>query len=307
MKRIFAGVLLATALGCSSSSGGPQGGADASTEATGATYGSSACGQCVATACAMGITACNSAPDCQAYVACLDACPVGAYGNVDPTCESGCPQATSSAGQAAQSQVTACLTSGAGASCAACGGGSDASAEGGILHESCAKDLDAANGCAKCLHEQCCDVRLACLNDPDCVTLANCESDCQSGMQDDAGPAGNPPDGGPYSCDEWCNVKANPSLDKWAQYIACGDTLCQAASQCGGGDACSTCVNQSCADEYVALAETPDGYLFDECFAACATTDTACQSQCQTAYPSVQAAFSALGTCSQQHCPVCAN
>ena len=35
MKRVFAGMLLAAALGCSSKSGGPQGAADAATDATG--------------------------------------------------------------------------------------------------------------------------------------------------------------------------------------------------------------------------------------------------------------------------------
>ena len=150
-------------------------------------------------------------------------------------------------------------------------------------------------------------MRLACLNDPSCLALLDCEFDCQSGEPDDAGPTGQPPDGGLYSCDEWCGAMANPSLDKWAQLIACVDILCKGPSQCGGNDTCTTCVDQYCEAEDLALSATPDGYLFDECLEQCATTDTACQTACQNAYPSVQAAFSSLGTCTEQHCPSCAN
>ncbi|HEX3343490.1 MAG TPA: hypothetical protein VHS09_02910 [Polyangiaceae bacterium] len=307
MRRIFAGVLLASALGCSSSSGGAPGAGDASTDTTGATFGAGACGQCVATACATAIMACNGAPDCATYLSCLDGCPPGADGNVDPTCAAGCPQATSSTGQSSEAQLTTCRTSGAGASCAGCGGSTDGGVEGGLLHESCAPDLDAANGCAKCLHEECCDARLACLNDVSCSALVDCESDCQAGLPDDAGPAGAPPDGGHYSCDEWCNAKTNPGLEKYAQYLTCGEVLCQAASACGGGDTCTACVDTSCATEFVALQGSPDGYLFDECIGQCASGDTTCQSQCIAAYPSVQADFSSLGTCEMQHCPSCQN
>jgi len=306
MKRVFAGILLASALGCSSSSNGAHGVADASTDVTEATFGASACGECVAMACATDVTACNSVPDCQTYLACLDACAVAGE-NVDPACASSCAPATSSAGQAAQSQLTTCRTTGAGAACGACGGSSDAGAEGGVLHENCAPDLDAANSCAKCIHEECCVVRAACLNDTSCNALVDCESDCLSGEPDDAGPAGAPPDGGVYSCDEWCGAKSNPSLGKWAQYITCTHVLCMGASQCGGDDTCTTCIDQSCAAEFLALNGTADGYLFADCLAQCATTDTTCQSGCQSAYPSVQSAFSALGTCSEQHCPSCQN
>ncbi|MGD0525273.1 MAG: hypothetical protein ABSE49_09025 [Polyangiaceae bacterium] len=305
MNRVFAGALLASALGCSSSSGGSHTVADASTDASEATFGASACGQCVATACAAAITACNGAPDCATYVSRLDACPLASDGDVDPTCASGCPQATSSTGQAAQTQLTACRTAGAGAGCAACGG--DAGAEGGLLNENCAPDLDAANACNGCIHDKCCDVRLACLNDAECLALLDCELDCDDGVPDDAGPNTQPPDGGPYSCDEWCNAKANPSLDKWAQLLACTEVLCDGPSACGGDDACTTCVDASCSAEFVALNGTAEGYLFAECFGQCATTDMACQTACQSAYPSAQAAFSSLGTCTEQKCPSCAN
>jgi hypothetical protein len=304
MNRMYAALVLASVVACSSgSSKGPQA-ADASTDSTSVTFASSACGQCVTTACATDISACNTAPDCASYLSCLDACPVGADGNVEATCASGCPQATSSSGQQAESQLTACQAS---AACPACGGSADAGGEGGILHENCAPDHDAANSCNQCIHEQCCDVRLACLNDANCLAFLNCEADCLDGDPDDAAPVGAPPDGGPYSCDEWCGAKTNPSLDKWAQLEACSLVLCAGPSQCGGSDTCTTCVNQSCAAEYVALAGTPDGYLFDDCIGQCANGDTACQTACQNAYPSINAQYSSFISCTTQHCPSCSN
>ncbi len=308
MKGMLGVAALLLAAGCSSqSSGGPASTPDASTDATSASFGTSACGSCVATACASAITACNGVPDCAAYLSCLDGCPVGAGGGVSASCQSGCAPATSSAGQQAQGQLTACMTSGAGASCSACGGVSDAGAEGGILHESCPPDPDAANPCNACIHEQCCDPRLTCLNDPSCLALLDCESDCLSGLPDDGGATATPPDGGPYSCDQWCNAKNDPALGEWAQLMACSQVLCDNASACGGADTCTTCNDTSCASEYFALVSTPDGYLWGDCIAQCATTDTACNSGCGTAYPSISAQISAWGTCIQQHCPSCAN
>jgi hypothetical protein len=175
-----------------------------------------------------------------------------------------------------------------------------------LLHENCMRDLDASNGCSQCLHEQCCDVRLACLNDPNCAALADCESACASGQPDEAGATAMPPDGGgSYSCDLWCNAPTNPSLDKWAQLITCGTILCQGASQCGGGTTCTMCLAQHCASEDIAVSATPDGYLYDSCIGQCPSTDIACVMACQTTYPSVMAANSSFATCFQQSCPGC--
>jgi hypothetical protein len=313
MREFCASLLVATALGCSSSSADhSQGVSDASTsDVMQATFGGSACGQCVASACAAAVTECNSTPDCESYLACLDDCPPAADGNVAADCASACPQPTSSSGQQAASQFTQCRTTGAVASCAACGSdaaasdaaSSDAGADGDILHERCASDNDAANGCAQCIREQCCEVRLTCLNDPLCLALLNCESDCLSGLPDEAGASAQPPDGGSYSCDLWCRANTNPSLSEWSQLYACTTMLCDVA--CGGGGACATCIGQQCESEELALSVTPDGYLFNNCFGQCATTDTVCQTQCQSDYPSVVAAFNALGTCGVQRCPSC--
>ncbi len=303
MRRILAGLVAATCLACNSTHDATPAG-DASTEGATATYGASACGQCVASSCAAAVTACNGAPDCASWLGCVDACPVGADGNVDSSCASACTAPASSAGQAAQAKLTACT---AGSSCPACGGSSDAGAEGGILHESCAPDMDAANACSKCIHEECCDTRLACLNDPSCLGFLNCILDCEDHEADDAAPSGSPPDGGPYACDLWCGAASNPSLDKYAALQTCSQILCTTASTCGGADACLTCQYQYCASEVVAVSASADGYLFDDCIAQCPSTDTTCLAQCQTDYPSVQSASQSWIACLQQHCPTCNN
>jgi hypothetical protein len=174
-----------------------------------------------------------------------------------------------------------------------------------LLNENCMPDLDAANGCSKCIHEQCCQARMACLNDSNCLALLNCENDCLSGLPDEAGATAMPPDGGYYSCDLWCNAPTNPGLDKWAQTLTCGELLCESPSQCGSGNLCLTCLSQHCAAEDVALNATPDGYLYDDCVGQCVSTDTACVAGCQNKYPSVSAAVSSFLTCVQQNCPGC--
>lgn len=181
----------------------------------------------------------------------------------------------------------------------------DAGVDVSILHQQCAVDTDAANGCTRCLDDKCCSTRLACLNDPNCNALYACESDCRAGRPDEAGATARPPDGGDYSCDLWCGAPTNHSLGKFTQLLACSEILCQGASQCGGEDACTKCVDNHCVGEQLAISGTMDGYLFNECFGQCKKSDTACKKRCQSDYPGVGAALSALETCVHQACSVC--
>jgi hypothetical protein len=299
--------LSAALCGCSSSSNGAgQGGGDASTnDAPSATFGASACGHCVATACGSAISACNATPDCQSYLACLDKCPLASDGNVDAHCAAACPAPSSNAGQQAASQLTQCRTTGAGAACASCGGTSDAGTEGGLLNEHCAPAPDAGNSCRECILEQCCDARTVCESDPDCYALLNCEVDCDQGLPDEAGATPLPPDGGMYSCDTWCNAKANPGFAKWAEYFACVNIACGGPTQCMTASMCGNCAAQHCAAQEAALYATTDGYLLYDCVNQCATGDTTCEAACFNAYPSTQSAQMALNACAQQYCPGC--
>jgi hypothetical protein len=299
------------ACGCSVSDEYAVQGADASTsfdakvEASDASisFGASACRQCVVKSCSREVTDCRNDTECMTYLNCLDGCEVGSNGAADQACAGRCWNASAGNSSPSLSTLSTCMTDGPGASCAACGDGEGGI--GGILHQNCPVDHDAANSCAECVHEKCCETRLACLNDPSCSALSDCEANCHSGVSDDAGATAEPPEGGgPYSCDLWCGAQTNPSLDKWAQLVACGDFACQGASECGGGDTCTACIAQYCEIEDLALSATPDGYLFFDCTAQCATTDPAC-TQCGTNYPSVTSALSAFSACSTKHCPSC--
>src|SRR5690349_15955570 len=53
-------------------------------------FGLSDCRVCVAKACAVPETDCNSEPACAQYLACLDACPVADSGGADSDCAEAC-------------------------------------------------------------------------------------------------------------------------------------------------------------------------------------------------------------------------
>jgi hypothetical protein len=220
---------------------------------------------------------------------------------VDQACAGRCLNA--STGSSSISALSTCMTSGPGASCAACGDG-DAGL-GGILNENCAADLDASDTCVKCLHEKCCETRANCLNDPRCLILATCETRCRSGLPDDAGATAEPPDGGYYSCDLWCSAPTNRSLGKWAEYLACGDILCSGGPACAGANSCTVCVSQYCENEQLAVSATSDGYLFGNCIAQCATSDTVCEQKCTTSYSGAQGPAAEFEACVGKYCAEC--
>jgi hypothetical protein len=326
MGRFLACALVVTLAACKSSGGasGTHVSDAASRDAFVLTYGDSACGTCVAKACATSIDACNTTPDCAAYLACLDACPVTAGDEPEPVCAADCVQPTSSSGQVASSQFAQCRTAGAGASCGEChasapvkdGGKPDATvADGSVkdagadvdwLHENCPL-VDASNSCRQCILEQCCGARAACETDPNCLKLDNCIPDCDEGQPDEAGATPLPPDAsaGQYVCDQWCSVKTNPGLGEWARYTTCATTLCAVAC---GSPSCAQCTQQNCAAEAFASQSTAAGYLMWSCISQCASTDQTCLQQCETSAPaSVQTATAAWMTCTEQQCPGCDN
>jgi hypothetical protein len=290
-----------------SADGTPDATSDATRDATaeasdGGSFGTSACGGCVLQACSAEVTSCEADSACASYLVCLEGCGLASNGAADPACAGRCWNAAVGSGSTALTDLSTCMTVGPGGSCPACG-----EDDSGVLNENCPADPDAANGCAECLHEKCCDVRSACLNDPDCLALLNCEADCSAGEPDDAAPDGAPPTTGPYSCDLWCGAPTNPSLTKWAELLACADIVCEAASACGGADACTVCSNEFCQLEHLRSSDTPDGYLLNECIGQCATGDTACEDQCLNSYPGAVAAENAFVSCVSQHCSASCN
>jgi hypothetical protein len=291
--------------GCNSASHATSSPDAAAEDGATATFGASTCGQCVTQACSMQVSACNSDPDCSAYLSCLDACGVGADGNVDATCAAACPKGNSSAGMSAESQLTDCRTSGPGATmCSACG--ADAGPGNPILDQQCMQMMD-VTPCYTCEDDYCCNTYANCHANPDCDSLERCLKDCVDDVADDAGsPQGGPPDGG--SCDLVCAHAHPQGLIDWAPRITCLTVYC--GVQCENPPMpplppCEACVNKYCALEFANLNGTPDGFLYGACVAACPSGANPCNEACSTQYPSVQAANDALLACAMQNCPSC--
>lgn len=300
--------------GCSSSSGsaapgaidsGTQTDSSDSLDSSAANYSNSACGKCVAQACNTAIMACESDPDCSAYLACLDGCAVGADGDVEPTCAAACPKGTSSSGTAAEMQLTTCRTSGAGAACSACGIDSG-SAGNPIVHQKCTPMNDVSQ-CAICEDDHCCQTYAACHADPDCHAMQRCLVDCYSGVSDDAGsPQGGAPDGG--SCDLICAAAHPKGLVEWAPRDTCISVFCTVACEnppMPPLDPCLACIYSKCADEFADLNGTPDGYLFAACITVCPSGANPCTAACMSKYPTTMGPENALISCQQASCPMC--
>jgi hypothetical protein len=166
------------ALGCSSTPANNDAGADSSSG-----FGASACGSCVETQCASAITTCNSSAECSAYWSCVLGCGVDSSGNVDANCASACPRGSSSTGTTDEQALDQCRTTGAGASCAACGG--DAGADGGnpIIHQMCTQVTD-TTPCFTCEDNNCCNTYAACHADPECAAYKSCLVACENGLHD---------------------------------------------------------------------------------------------------------------------------
>ena len=248
---------------------------------------------------------CDADPGCARYLACLDACPVSPTGDADPSCAAACSKGPSSSQPAVQ-ELADCRTSGAGASCTACG--KDSGSGGSpILHQSCqpAKDAGCTNcpaGCFSCEKGSCCDTYVACASSADCKALEKCIKDCQSGIPDDAGSMGTPPPD--QSCDYVCSMAHPKGLETWAPRWACLSVFCD--KPCGlDSDSCSTCLNEKCANEYVAVEGTPEGYLFDACFQGCPSGFNKCTNACVQMYPGTEASVNVLQACGEAQCPAC--
>ena len=304
------GLMLAA---CSSSSGASSGAtADAGPmDSSTAGYSNSACGKCVAQACAMPISKCNSDPDCATYLTCLDACGVAADGNVDPTCASACPTGSSSSGTAAEKLVTDCRTTGAGTACSACGvdGGGDAGGQDAgnpIVHQMCTPMQD-STPCYVCEDDHCCQTYANCHANPDCKGMQRCLVDCHSGVADDAGsPAGGPPDGG--SCDLTCGAAHPQGLVDWAPRSTCLSVFCVVPCEnppMPPLDPCLACVYQKCADPFANLNGTAQGYMFAACIVACPSGANPCTAGCMSQYPAEMGPENALIACQQTNCPMC--
>lgn len=285
--------LMCTAMACSRTNTTVS---DAGTDSTSSGFASSDCGGCVAQVCADAIASCAAQPDCAAYIECLNACPIGDDGNVDPSCEQACPRTSSTQGSKAAQQLTACRANGPGVQCSACGGGGSSL----LLHQKCTPSTD-TNACHKCGDEHCCDSRADCHADPDCGAYQNCLVACSNGTTVDGGPIDAGSDAGSFTCEAYCYAQHPRGLNEWAPLLTCVDVYC--ADPCGGQPgACQKCTTAHCTDLWTALYGTPQGYLLFACTAKCPQVTPDCAGACEKQYPQAKAAYDAWLSCALNNC-----
>lgn len=293
-------VCIAATPGCgrSKNSGGKtttrtDAGADAD---AGATWGASDCASCVDSSCSSEIQSCSQDPSCGAYLDCLRSCPVGTNGDVDPSCEAACPKASGTAGQSAMKALDDCRQTGAGASCSACGGTSDAGDggnEGGdagcarpMLCEQCAAS-DGGTACFKCEDEHCCQEEAACQNDPNCLPYQQCIQNCPDSYG---------------ACVASCNAQfPDGGYHNFAVKIACVTVNC--LTECFTPySACDQCGNAHCTNEYIDCEENKACSLASACITTCANSQK-CHDDCVAQNPGAEPELDAYTSCLRTNCP----
>jgi hypothetical protein len=258
-------------------------------------YGTSACGTCVAAQCSAAVAACGQDPECASFLACLDACPVGANGDADATCAAACPAPSGTAGQEAVASFQGCR-GGVAAACAACGA---APADGGgiaLLNETCPPSQK-TDPCARCDDEKCCAADDACNASPECAAILACLPTTPT-----------------YGDVAGCVAMHPAGALVFTQRFACRLILCTATAACGGPGTlgeCDACFIPACPDTFAELVGTPDGFdLYYTCRGGpCAmiTTDVQqyldCLAMCRKMYPAAALAFDDWYLCATTRCP----
>lgn len=283
------------AFACSSeSSGGGDGGSagDAGVDQPSSTYGQSACAACATQACSSENAACASEPECAAAAACRDACGLAPNGAADPTCVAACTPPSASAAAKAWQAEEACRTTGAAASCTACG---FSPADGGTTNPILKpQNCSPASGptCSECFDAKCCELQTKCLGNPTCANIAKCFSGCQD-----------------WQCEKDCYQDVAATTD-FARYYGC------VAIYCPGTDAnctqpksdCLKCmVSETCKTQYADCHNDFDCYSILSCSLYCsAAVDVEqCLLDCHSANPAGSTLFGALQACFIDKCPGC--
>jgi hypothetical protein len=272
----------------------PQGtgGGAGTTGADAGGFGTSACAACTRASCSADVDACSGEPDCNAWLECVDGCPVGASGNVEPGCESACPDATSSNGQTAQAALENCTAQNL-PGCSACGAAPDGGGGGtGIaeLDQSCPAS-DETDACYACWDTHCCDTEAACAASADCQATQDCTSACASGD---------------WMCLQAC-FQANPKgAVEIQQRLVCRFAYCATGATCLDEDVeAINCSNQYCMVVRTKCWLIPECYLISVCAGSCSGSPTpaACIDECKAAQPaSAVQALEAFTDCSIANC-----
>lgn len=254
------------------------------TVADAATYGASACLACVDLACATEVHTCAADPECGTYMQCLRECPLAATGNVESTCESGCPRALGSVGAQAISELEECRQSGLGSICSLCG---DDQAVESVLDQTCEPSVE-TNKCYRCEDEHCCETYANYASDVEGAAFKRCLEEC-FGVNGER-------------CEESCFEAHPKGMATWTPRLACIQLYCGDQDACNDIplDACQKCINRECVSSLLALYVDPLGYLFSSCTTA--ATDAADREACLLEYPTARPLFEAFGECALSQC-----
>lgn len=264
-------------------------------------HGVSPCGSCVAEECRGARQACAAEASCATYLACADACPSAATGNIDPACEGACSRPRDPAGARALAAFTSCRTSGDGASCAACGPQS-ALYRTPLLRQVCPappppqpqRNLcpedypEVLARCFDCSWERCCESRVACEGSSECAAFRACTQQCGNASQ----------------VFDQCGVEHPAGFEQNAPFQACMQVRCVDSCLNPGVtvDPCSRCLITRCGDEDAAFSSTSDGILLRKCVARCTAAEPGCINACNAKYPSVREESAALYLCVDERC-----
>lgn len=134
---------------------------------------------------------------------------------------------------------------------------------------------------ATCPFEYC-----GCLDNPDCLLLAQCTSLCTNG---DA------------ACNQACWTLYPEGISDGALLTHCAATDCTA--ECGDYvplSSCQECLYRQCQPQMNVCVANPDCTVLLECLAAC--DEPGCESTCYTAHPDGLADSGPVGECGQDAC-----
>jgi len=287
----LATVMFATACGDDTGDGTASGsGAGGS---AGQKFGGGGCDTCIRGACSAEISTCGSDAGCAAWLACLQACPIGPSGDADATCEATCLVDGTVAAEG-RDAIVACRRSGAGASCAECGAAPTSSTSTGgpgvctmpaIVDQTCGPS--GAEGCNACLYDECCDSIRDVFGSGPAADLVTCWLAC-------------PDDDG--DCANDCYADHPDGIQGFGNFRACAQVNCYETGLCPSprDNACSTCQRTECNCEVANCHADVSCHQIYECFANC--EDGACAAGCPAKYPDGQTLYDNMSVCTAQHC-----
>ena len=231
------------------------------------------CASCADDNCCDEGNTCRANSACVALRECIAACP-----SQDESCAKGCAEANPD-GAADNSVLSACRMRWCGAECFEDTTGS------------CGFQMPAAD-CNDCAQSMCCEVGWISNTEPSFWAYQDCVVSCTTA-----------------SCFAECDSLEPEGRSFYMAFIGCLGTHCadscgvEPAATCGGfyGDACGSCVSESCCEESTACMLSPNCQRLQACVSACGS-DATCVATCEQQTPEGVDAFNAFDECLGSSC-----